>query len=61
VRFFFPQYLCPNDPHSQAAGISNGTYLASMGPVPILGLVLLNYEGLSLGWMTRNAPPKRAE
>lgn len=30
---------------------------ASMGPVLILGLVLLNYEGLSLGWMTRIAPP----
>jgi uncharacterized protein (TIRG00374 family) len=53
----FSQYLSPNDPHSQAAGISNGTYLASMGPVLILGLVLLNYEGLSLGWMTRIAPP----
>jgi hypothetical protein len=53
----FSQYLSPNDSHSQAAGISNGTCLASMGPVLILGLVLLNYEGLSLGWMTRIAPP----
>jgi hypothetical protein len=44
-------------PPSQAAGVSNGTFLASMGPVHILGVVLLNYEGLSLGWMTRIAPP----
>jgi Na+-driven multidrug efflux pump len=56
----FSQYLSPNDPHSQAAGISNGTYLASMGPVLILGLVLLNYEGLSFGRMTRIAAPPNA-
>jgi len=44
-------------PPSQAAGVSNGTFLASMALVLIRGLVLLNYEGLSLGWMTRIAPP----
>ncbi len=49
----FAQYLSPQDPQSQAAGISNGTYLASMLPAILLGLVFLNYEGLTLGRMTR--------
>jgi hypothetical protein len=44
---FFSQYLSPQDPNSQAAGISNGCYIVSMIPVILLGLVLMNKEGLS--------------
>jgi uncharacterized protein (TIRG00374 family) len=49
----FSQYLGSNDPNSQAAGISNGAYIASMAPVILSGLVFLNYEGLTLGKMSR--------
>ncbi len=49
----FSQHLSPQDPQSQAAGISNGIYLASMVPALLLGLFFLNYEGLTLGRMTR--------
>jgi glycosyltransferase 2 family protein len=49
----FSQYLSPQDPQSQAAGISNGIYLASMVPALLLGLVFLNYEGLTLGRLSR--------
>jgi uncharacterized protein (TIRG00374 family) len=45
---FFSQHLSPLDPHSQAAGISNGCYIVSMVPVLLIGLVFLNREGLSL-------------
>jgi hypothetical protein len=45
--YFFPDYLSSRDPYSTAAGISNGTYFASMLPVWIIGLVLMNQEGLS--------------
>jgi len=47
IHFFYP-YLTGADPASQAAGISNGTYLVSMVPVILAGLVLLHHEGLSL-------------
>jgi uncharacterized protein (TIRG00374 family) len=46
---FFQAYLSSSDPVSQAAGISNGTYVVSMGPVILVGLILLHREGLSLG------------
>ncbi len=46
---FFSAYLSPQDPHSQVAGISNGAYLVSMGPVIVVGLIFLNREGISLG------------
>jgi len=45
---FFRSYLPGTDPESQAAGISNGVYLMCMGPVILLGLVLLHREGISL-------------
>jgi len=45
---FFRQYLTGADPVSQAAGISNGAYIVSMGPVILAGLILLHREGLSL-------------
>jgi hypothetical protein len=51
----FSQYLSAQDPHSQAGGISNGSYLVSMGPVILAGLIFLNYEGLTLGKITRMA------
>jgi glycosyltransferase 2 family protein len=44
---FFAAYLSAADPESQAAGISNGCYVASMVPVMLIGLWLLNREGLS--------------
>jgi uncharacterized protein (TIRG00374 family) len=44
---FFAQYLSTQDPTSQAAGISNGCYLVAMIPVILIGLVLMNREGLS--------------
>ncbi len=47
VHFFRP-YLTGADPISQAAGISNGAYIVSMGPVILVGLILLHREGLSL-------------
>ncbi len=47
VHFFRP-YLTGADPMSQAAGISNGAYIVSMGPVIVVGLILLHREGLSL-------------
>jgi glycosyltransferase 2 family protein len=46
---FFRSYLSGGDPESQAAGISNGVYVLSMGPVILAGLILLHREGLSLG------------
>ncbi len=50
---FFPSYLSVQDPHSQAAGISNGAYLVSMVPIIIVGLIFLNQEGLSLGKLNK--------
>jgi glycosyltransferase 2 family protein len=50
---FFSRYMSSQDPHSQAAGISNGSYIVSMVPVMIIGLILLNREGLSLGRITQ--------
>jgi uncharacterized protein (TIRG00374 family) len=47
VHFFGP-YLTGADAASQAAGISNGAYIVSMGPVIVVGLILLHREGLSL-------------
>jgi uncharacterized protein (TIRG00374 family) len=47
VHFFRP-YLTGTDAASQAAGISNGAYIVSMGPVILIGLILLHREGLSL-------------
>jgi hypothetical protein len=47
VNFFRP-YLAGTDAASQAAGISNGAYIVSMGPVILVGLILLHREGLSL-------------
>jgi glycosyltransferase 2 family protein len=44
---FFAYYLSAQDPTSQAAGISNGCYLFTMIPVILIGLVLMNREGLS--------------
>jgi hypothetical protein len=46
---FFRSYLPGADPESQAAGISNGVYILSMGPLILVGLLLLHREGLSLG------------
>ncbi len=46
---FFAGYLSPRDPHSQAAGISNGCYIMSMVPVFLVGLWFLNREGLTVG------------
>jgi glycosyltransferase 2 family protein len=50
---FFRQHLSVQDPHTQAAGISNGCYLISTLPVLIAGLVYLNREGLSLGKISK--------
>jgi uncharacterized protein (TIRG00374 family) len=47
VHFFRP-YLTEADAASQAAGISNGAYIVSMGPVILVGLILLHREGFSL-------------
>ncbi len=55
---FFSQYLSPIDPQSQAAGISNGSYLVSMTPVILIGLVFLNREGLSFGSVSKIAQSK---
>jgi glycosyltransferase 2 family protein len=45
---FFRAHLSPGDPHTEAAGISNASYLLSMVPIFIAGLACLNREGLSL-------------
>jgi hypothetical protein len=47
IHFFRP-YLSETGFASQAAGISNGVYLLSMGSVILVGLILLHREGLSL-------------
>jgi uncharacterized protein (TIRG00374 family) len=47
IHFFRP-YLSETDAASQAAGISNGVYILSMGSVILVGLILLHREGLSL-------------
>jgi hypothetical protein len=55
---FFARYLSAQDPHSQAAGISNGCYVMSMVPVFAVGMWFLNREGLTfarLSQLTRNA------
>jgi uncharacterized protein (TIRG00374 family) len=57
----FSHYLNPNDPSSQAAGISNGAYIASMAPVILSGLVFLNYEGLTLGKLARMGQKDRCQ
>jgi uncharacterized protein (TIRG00374 family) len=48
---FLGEFLSRQDPHSQAAGISNGAFFLSTLPVLITGLILLNKEGLSFGRM----------
>ena len=55
---FFASYLAAGDPHSHAAGISNGSYLISMIPVILIGLFFLNREGLSFGSISRLAEQK---
>jgi glycosyltransferase 2 family protein len=55
---FFARYLSAHDPQSQAAGISNGSYLVSMVPVILAGLYCLNREGLSFGSVSRLAEQK---
>lgn len=50
---FFSGYLTDADPVSQAAGISNGSYIISMVPVILTGLITLHREGLSLGSAVR--------
>jgi uncharacterized membrane protein YbhN (UPF0104 family) len=55
---FFARYLSAGDPHSHAAGISNGSYLVSMIPVILTGLYFLNREGLSFGTISRLAEQK---
>src|SRR4030095_4575235 len=55
---FFARYLSAHDPQSQAAGISNGSYLVSMIPVILTGLYFLNREGLSFGTISRLAEQK---
>jgi len=52
---FISRYLSSVDPQSQAAGISNGTYLVCMVPVILIGLAFLNREGLSLSRASRLA------
>jgi hypothetical protein len=49
---FFARYLSARDPHSQAAGISNGCYVMSMVPVFAVGLWFLNREGLTFSRLT---------
>jgi uncharacterized protein (TIRG00374 family) len=46
---FFRSFLSKFDAESQAAGISNGTYVFSMVPVILIGLFLLHREGFTLG------------
>src|SRR5262245_26165297 len=55
---FFSRYLSAADPNSQAAGISNGSYLISMIPVILTGLYFLNREGLSFSSISRLAEEK---
>jgi len=55
---FFARYLSADDPQSQAAGISNGSYIVSMIPVILVGLYFLNREGLSFGSVSRLAERK---
>ena len=55
---FFSRYLSAADPNSQAAGISNGSYLVSMIPVILIGLYFLNREGLSFSSISRLAEEK---
>jgi len=45
IHFFRP-YLTAADAESQAAGISNGAYIVSMVPVILVGLVLLQRQGI---------------
>jgi uncharacterized protein (TIRG00374 family) len=54
IHFFRP-FLPGLDPESQAGGISNGVYLLSMGPIILLGLVLLHREGISLAATLKDA------
>jgi glycosyltransferase 2 family protein len=58
---FFWQHLSPQDPHTQAVGISNGCYMASTIPVFIAGLVLLNKEGVSLGRISRLSESRQSD
>ena len=55
---FFSLYLPSQDPHSHAAGISNGIYILSMIPVFLIGLFLLNREGLSWSRISKIALEK---
>jgi uncharacterized protein (TIRG00374 family) len=50
---FFSRYLSETDPVSQAAGISNGCFLASMVTTMIIGLYFLNREGLTLNRLSK--------
>ena len=56
---FFASYLSSSDPQSQAAGISNGSYLVSMVPVMLIGLFFLNREGLSFKKVSQMAEQDR--
>ena len=47
IQFFRP-FLSEFNPESQAAGISNGTYVVSMVPVILVGLFLLHREGFTI-------------
>jgi glycosyltransferase 2 family protein len=58
---FFSEYLSAQDPRSQAAGISNGSYIVSMIPVMILGLIFMNREGLSLSRISKMADRSKAK
>ena len=59
VHFFY-DYLSPHDFYSQVAGISNGAYIVSMLPLFLIGLVLLNREGLSWKSITTTESNPRA-
>lgn len=47
IQFFHP-FLSEFNAESQAAGISNGTYIVSMVPVILIGLILLHREGFTI-------------
>ncbi len=52
IQFFRP-FLSEFNAESQAAGVSNGTYVVSMVPVILAGLILLHREGFTLSSAAR--------
>ena len=52
IQFFRP-FLSEFEAESQAAGISNGTYIVSMVPIILIGLILLHREGFTIGRAAR--------